>query len=93
MSPVSNNSYSDPTSKSKKEKEHLFNQLSRSNMSSHHQSIERESGQTYHLEEAIDALGVGKFHWLLLLYVGFAWSADAMEMMLLSFLGPSVILN
>ena len=34
--------------------------------------------------------GVGKFQLLMLLYVGFAWMADAMEMMILSFLGPAV---
>jgi len=34
--------------------------------------------------------GFGKFQWLMLLYTGLAWCADAMEMMLLSFLGPAV---
>ena len=34
--------------------------------------------------------GVGRFQLLMLLYVGFAWMADAMEMMILSFLGPAV---
>jgi hypothetical protein len=34
--------------------------------------------------------GFGRFHVVLLLYCGCAWAADAMEMMLLSFLGPAV---
>lgn len=34
--------------------------------------------------------GFGWFQLLLLLYTGLAWAADAMEMMLLSFLGPAV---
>lgn len=34
--------------------------------------------------------GFGWFQVLLLLYAGLAWAADAMEMMLLSFLGPAV---
>ena len=37
--------------------------------------------------------GFGKFQWLMLLYTGLAWCADAMEMMLLSFLGPAVSSN
>jgi len=34
--------------------------------------------------------GFGVFQLLLLFYAGLAWAADAMEMMLLSFLGPAV---
>lgn len=34
--------------------------------------------------------GFGRFQWLLLLYTGLAWLADACEIMLLSFLGPAV---
>ena len=45
---------------------------------------------TYTIDEALSAAGVGRYQWLLLLYVGFAWMCDAMEMMLLSFLAPSV---
>lgn len=43
----------------------------------------------YTVTEAIDFIGFGKFQWLMLLYTGLAWCADAMEMMLLSFLGPA----
>lgn len=45
---------------------------------------------TYTFEQGLDAAGVGLYQWLLLLYVGFAWICDAMEMMLLSFLAPAV---
>ncbi|GAB4823994.1 hypothetical protein N2152v2_011040 [Parachlorella kessleri] len=38
---------------------------------------------------ALDAIGFGRFHFLLLLYAGLAYFADACETMLLSFLGPS----
>ncbi|GMH42232.1 hypothetical protein BSKO_10151 [Bryopsis sp. KO-2023] len=48
------------------------------------------STETYTLEEAINSLGMGLFQFLLMVYVGFAWMSDAMEMMLLSFLGPAV---
>lgn len=34
--------------------------------------------------------GFGRFQWMMLFYTGMAWCADAMEMMLLSFLGPAV---
>ena len=35
------------------------------------------------------SIGFGRFQWLLLLYTGFAWMADAMEIMLLSYLAPA----
>lgn len=38
---------------------------------------------------ALDKAGVGKFQWWLLTYTGLAWAADACEMMILSYLGPS----
>lgn len=51
--------------------------------------IEDTSG-TYTLEEGITSVGGGLFQTLLMIYVGFGWMSDAMEMMLLSFLGPGV---
>lgn len=48
------------------------------------------ASETYTLEQGINAAGVGRFQNWLMLYVGFAWMSDAMEMMLLSFLGPEV---
>lgn len=43
---------------------------------------------TYTVDGAIDAIGFGRFQWLLMCVIGLSWVADAMEMMLLSFLGP-----
>mmetsp|Transcript_29632 Transcript_29632/g.55854 ORF Transcript_29632/g.55854 Transcript_29632/m.55854 type:complete len:587 (-) Transcript_29632:289-2049(-) len=40
--------------------------------------------------EAVDATGFGPYQQWLTLYVGCAWMSDALEMMLLSFLGPAV---
>ena len=51
---------------------------------------------TYTVDEAIDAIGggsycgVGKFQFRLLFMTGAVWAADAMEMMLLSFLLPTL---
>lgn len=38
----------------------------------------------------LPAAGFGRLQWLVLLYCGLAWLADACETMLLSFLGPAV---
>ncbi|KAJ7520285.1 hypothetical protein O6H91_20G076600 [Diphasiastrum complanatum] len=45
---------------------------------------------TFTLEDAIDSIGFGQFQMLILLYAGISWMAEAMEMMLLSFVGPAV---
>lgn len=42
------------------------------------------------VDAAIEAVGFGKMQFLLLLYTGLAWFADAMEVMILSYLGPAV---
>lgn len=47
----------------------------------------------WHVQSTVQRLRLAGFGWfqlLLLLYTGLAWAADAMEMMLLSFLGPAV---
>ncbi|XP_043713994.1 organic cation/carnitine transporter 7 [Telopea speciosissima] len=50
-----------------------------------------ESGSpVYTVDEALVSLGFGKFQCLLLAYAGMGWVAEAMEMMLLSFVGPAV---
>ena len=46
--------------------------------------------RTYTANEALDHVGFGKFQIHALCFVGFAWAADAMEMMLLSFIGPAM---
>ncbi|KAK4854958.1 hypothetical protein QYF36_002736 [Acer negundo] len=45
---------------------------------------------TYTVDEALVKMGFGKFQFLVLAYAGMGWFSEAMEMMLLSFLGPSV---
>ncbi|CAN6444897.1 unnamed protein product [Victoria cruziana] len=48
---------------------------------------------TYTVDDALLVLGFGKFQMLLLAYAGMGWAADAMEVMLLSFVGPAVKLE
>ncbi|CAM0145305.1 unnamed protein product [Urochloa decumbens] len=46
--------------------------------------------ETYTTDEALSRLGFGRFQALLLGFLGTGWVAEAMEVMLLSFVGPSV---
>jgi MFS family permease len=46
--------------------------------------------ETYTTDDALTAMGFGKFQALVLVYAGTGWLADAMELMLLSFLGSLV---
>ncbi|XP_008228025.1 PREDICTED: organic cation/carnitine transporter 7 [Prunus mume] len=43
----------------------------------------------YTVDEALVAMGFGKFQILVLAYAGMGWISEAMEMMLLSFVGPA----
>lgn len=52
-----------------------------------------ESGPMYTLDEALVAIGFGKFQGLVLIYAGLGSIAEAMEVMILSFIGPSVKLE
>ncbi|XP_062410107.1 synaptic vesicle 2-related protein-like [Sardina pilchardus] len=65
------------------------------------QQVELGSGQqpatkrqdvvdTFTVEEAVEAIGFGRFQWKLSMLTGVAWMADAMEMMILSILGPQL---
>jgi MFS family permease len=38
----------------------------------------------------MDKCGFGRFQWFMLVFAGFSWMCDALEVMLLSFLGPAV---
>nr|GEZ28996.1 organic cation/carnitine transporter 7-like [Tanacetum cinerariifolium] len=49
-----------------------------------------DQGYTYTLDEAISTIGFGNFQLVVLAYAGFGWVAEAMEMMLLSFVGPAI---
>ena len=44
---------------------------------------------TWTVDEAIDDIGFGPYQLVMLCVTGLAWMGDAMEMMLLSFLGPA----
>ncbi|KAL6893529.1 hypothetical protein ACP4OV_007627 [Aristida adscensionis] len=46
--------------------------------------------ETYTTDDALTVMGFGKFQALVLAYAGMGWVAEAMEVMLLSFLGPLV---
>ncbi|KAK3206630.1 hypothetical protein Dsin_020676 [Dipteronia sinensis] len=49
-----------------------------------------EEKPTYTVDEALVKVGFGKFQLLVFAYAGMGWVSEAMEMMLLSFIGPSV---
>ncbi|XVF19135.1 hypothetical protein REPUB_Repub11eG0083000 [Reevesia pubescens] len=44
----------------------------------------------YTLDEALESVGFGKFQGLVLVYAGLGWFAEAMEIMILSFIGSAV---
>ncbi|KAL8466588.1 hypothetical protein ACS0TY_035591 [Phlomoides rotata] len=46
--------------------------------------------ETYTVDEALVALGFGNFQVYVLIYAGMGWVSEAMEMMLLSFVGSAV---
>ncbi|CAM6129453.1 unnamed protein product [Calypogeia fissa] len=46
--------------------------------------------ETFSVEDAIKQAGFGPYQGWLLAYAGMSWTAEAMEMMLLSFVGPAV---
>jgi len=50
----------------------------------------REEGEVYDVSMAIEKIGFGRFQIVLMVLVASIWMADAMEMMLLSFLAPAV---
>ncbi|KAI3743001.1 hypothetical protein L1987_60702 [Smallanthus sonchifolius] len=49
-----------------------------------------DESQTYSVDDALTAVGFGKFQILVLGYAGMGWISEAMEMMLLSFVGPAL---
>lgn len=49
-----------------------------------------EEAGGYTLDEALSAVGFGRFQGLALAFAGLGWISDAMEMMLLSFIGPAL---
>ncbi|XP_020578580.1 organic cation/carnitine transporter 7-like [Phalaenopsis equestris] len=49
-----------------------------------------EAAETYTVDDALISLGFGKFQTLVLIYSGVAYAAEAMEVMILSFIGSAV---
>lgn len=49
-----------------------------------------DESPSYTVDEALVAMGFGKFQIHVLAYAGMGWISEAMEMMLLSFVGPAV---
>ncbi|WCJ34857.1 Synaptic vesicle 2-related protein [Euphorbia peplus] len=54
--------------------------------------MECESSESafYTLDEALSAVGFGRFQAFILVYAGIGWFSEAMEIMILSFVGPAV---
>lgn len=50
----------------------------------------KDGEESYTIEQAIDQIGFGKFQIKLSVLTGFAWMADAMEMMILAILSPAL---
>ncbi|XP_061590175.1 synaptic vesicle 2-related protein-like [Cololabis saira] len=48
------------------------------------------TGETFTVDEALEAIGFGVFQWKISLLTGLSWVGDAMEMMILSILGPQM---
>lgn len=49
-----------------------------------------DEGHRYTVDEALTSAGFGKFQYLVFAYAGLAVFAEAMEIMILSFIGPAV---
>lgn len=52
--------------------------------------MDNATNSWFTIDEAISGIGIGKFQYKLMFLTGFIWAADAMEMMLLSFLIPKL---
>ncbi|GAA6217082.1 synaptic vesicle 2-related protein-like isoform X1 [Lates japonicus] len=46
--------------------------------------------ETFTVDDALEVIGFGKFQWKISLLTGLSWLGDAMEMMILSILGPQL---
>jgi MFS family permease len=55
--------------------------------------MEEDQSATYSVDDALLSSGFGRYQILILSYAGVGLIAEAMEMMLLSFVGPSVQLE
>ncbi|KAM4634747.1 synaptic vesicle 2-related protein-like [Polymixia lowei] len=57
---------------------------------SNSRSASNKTEETFTVEDAVEAIGFGKFQWKLSILTGLSWMADAMEMMILSILAPEL---
>ncbi|XP_041754022.1 synaptic vesicle 2-related protein isoform X1 [Coregonus clupeaformis] len=55
-----------------------------------HVSHNSPTEDTFTVEDAVEAIGFGKFQWKLSILTGLSWMADAMEMMILSIISPQL---
>lgn len=55
--------------------------------------MEEDNSHVYTVDEALTAVGFGKFQYCVLAYAGLGWISEAMEVMILSFIGPIVKLK
>lgn len=46
--------------------------------------------EIYSMDDALLSLGFGKYQSFILIYAGLGWISEAMEVMILSFVGPAV---
>lgn len=53
-------------------------------------AVQNENERSFTVEDAVEKIGFGKFQWKLSILTGFAWMADAMEMMILSIISPEL---
>lgn len=60
-------------------------------MATFSQAATPRRGAAISIDEAIEQIGVGRFQWRLLLVNGLTWAADAMEVLLVGFILPSLI--
>ncbi|KAB5514842.1 hypothetical protein DKX38_028748 [Salix brachista] len=58
--------------------------------SSSRRRMDDENQLVYTVDDALTSAGFGKFQFLVLAYAGLGWFAEAMEIMILSFVGPVV---
>ncbi|XP_077944622.1 synaptic vesicle 2-related protein [Gasterosteus aculeatus] len=50
-----------------------------------------ETEETFTVHDALESFGFGKFQWKMSFLTGLSWLGDAMEMMILSILGPQLL--
>ncbi|CAN8068310.1 unnamed protein product [Agarophyton chilense] len=53
-------------------------------------NIEQAAGGCYSVDDAVEATGMGRFQYLLIALTGLCWTAESMEMLLLSFIKQPV---